>query len=154
MPISTTQYSKPEPSNVARLAEESSHSIQDFMADGQTVAVRLTLERPDGKRADLSVPPSTVALIASLLKELGNGKDVAVISTDAELTTQEAADMLNVSRPYLVKLLNAQQIPFRSVGPRRRILLEDLLQYKERETAMRHRGLDQLVAESQKLGLY
>jgi excisionase family DNA binding protein len=90
----------------------------------------------------------------SVLKELGHGKGVAVVATDTEVTTQQAADFLNVSRTYFVKLLEESKIPYRTVGPRRRVLVEDLLAYKAHEEAERHRGLDELVAEGQKLGMY
>jgi excisionase family DNA binding protein len=141
-----------------RLAEQSGLTLQRFIAGqrepGIESVVRLTVESPGGIRSELRLPEAILIHLASLLNDLGHGKQVAVLSTDTELTTQQAADVLNVSRPYLVKLLEEQQIPFRKVGARRRILLEDILRYKESEAVTRNQGLDELVAESQKLGLY
>ena len=93
-------------------------------------------------------------MLSKILRELGNGKNVVVVATDTEVTTQQAADFLSVSRPYLVKLLEEGKIPFRLVGPRRRVRLGDMLRYMEQEESERHRGLDELVAEAQRLGMY
>jgi excisionase family DNA binding protein len=100
------------------------------------------------------LPRASLPLLSQILRELGKGKNVVVLATDTEVTTQQAADFLKVSRPYLVKLLEEGKIPFRKVGPRRRVALEALLRYKEQEEAERHRGLDELVAEAQRLGMY
>ena len=72
----------------------------------------------------------------------------------AELTTMEAADILNVSRPYLIKLLEAGDIPYRKVGRHRRVRIEDVIQYKDDTDRRREAILDQMVAEAEKLGLY
>jgi excisionase family DNA binding protein len=141
-----------------KLAEASAQTLR-YIVEHQdektrSTVVRLSIEREDGSNGGVSLPGASLSLLASLLRELGHGKQVAVLSTDTELTTQQAADMINVSRPYLVKLLAMHKIPFRTVGPRRRILLRDLLSYKEQETVARNRGLDELVSESQNLGLY
>jgi excisionase family DNA binding protein len=146
-----------------RLAELSSKTLQDIIrshdagkADEsfQKATLRVSVERGDGEKADVALPEAAFPLLLSVLKELGHGKGVAVVATDTEVTTQQAADFLNVSRPYFVKLLEEGKIPYRTVGPRRRVLVADLLAYKAREEAERHRGLDELVAEAQKLGMY
>lgn len=169
-PVSLQPVSLPE--DAAKLARASGLVLQRLMAGDPTPqdakppkdagpaetragdAVRLRVERPDGSRADLDVPPAALALLASLLEEMGRGAWVTVLSTRDELTTQQAADLLRVSRPYLVKLLTDRQIPYRTVGSRRRIRLEDVLRYRERSDAARHKGLDELVAEAQALRMY
>lgn len=146
-----------------RLAEVSSKTLQDILRfhDGgkvdepfQKATLRVSVERGDGEKTDIALPEAAFSLLLSVLKELGHGRGVTVVATDTEVTTQQAADFLNVSRPYFVKLLEESRIPYRTVGPRRRVLVEDLLSYKAREEAERHRGLDELVAEAQVLGMY
>jgi len=120
----------------------------------RTGTLRVKSERSDGEEAEFTLPGPALPLLSVILRELGNGKDVVVLATDAEVTTQQAATFLRVSRPYLVKLLEEGKIPYRLVGPRRRLLVKDLLRYKEQEEADRHRGLDELTAEAQRLGMY
>jgi excisionase family DNA binding protein len=142
----------------ARQAAASGVALQHLLGKeeqpSQKATLRVSAEPPGGENTELLLPGVTLPLLSKILRELGNGKNVVVLATDTEVTTQQAADFLKVSRPYLVKLLEAGKIPFRRVGPRRRVLVSDLLRYKEQEEIERHRGLDELVAEAQKLGMY
>jgi excisionase family DNA binding protein len=111
------------------------------------------------KRAGITVgdapaPASAVAALERVLEALANGGGVAVVPLDAEITTQEAADLLGLSRPSLVKLLEAGAIPFRTLGSHRRINAADIMAYRDLRDAERRSALDTLVAENQRLGLY
>lgn len=99
------------------------------------------------------LPASAVRLLTDMLAHLAQGRAVAVMPEEAELTTQQAADMLNVSRPYLVQLIESGAIPFHKTGTHRRIRLRDLLDYRERKTAGSQAALDALTAQAQELGI-
>ncbi|WP_216856268.1 helix-turn-helix domain-containing protein [Acidisphaera sp. S103] len=100
------------------------------------------------------LPAPAVQLLTDMLVHLGAGSPVTVTPEHAELTTQQAADFLNVSRPWIVKLIERNEVPHRMVGTHRRILFSDLRAYKDRMNASRRRALDQLVAEAQAVGEY
>ncbi len=107
----------------------------------------------DDSDTTLHIPGHALRLLVDILAQIANGNAVTVAPVSAELTTQQAADMLNVSRPYLVKLLEEDKIPYRRVGNRRRVLLADLLDHKRVDDAKRRSTLDELAAEAQRLGL-
>lgn len=95
------------------------------------------------------VPVGVLRLLARMLAETASGNAVAVSPVDAELTTQQAADLLNVSRPYLVKLLDERRIPFRRVGNRRRILLADVMAFKHDDESERRAIAAELSAKTE-----
>ncbi len=114
----------------------------------------LTVQLREGPRdATVELPADAVALLLAILEDMAEGHVVAVVPQRAELTTQQAADFLNVSRPFLIGLLEDGKIPFRKVGSHRRIRLEDVQRYKAAIDAERRKALDRLTAEAQELGM-
>jgi excisionase family DNA binding protein len=101
----------------------------------------------------LVLPAAVVRLLGALLTELAKGNAVTLMPHHAELTTQEAADLLNVSRPFLVSLLEDGQLPFHKVGTHRRVRFSDLMIYKRRRDAESEEALREIAAISQELKL-
>jgi excisionase family DNA binding protein len=97
----------------------------------------------------LELPAGAVALLMDILDAMAAGRGISLIPEDAELTTVQAAEVLNVSRPYLIKLLAEGAIPHRKVGKHRRIRLEDVRSYKSRIDRDREALLDELAADAQ-----
>jgi excisionase family DNA binding protein len=107
----------------------------------------------DHRRDVLVVPRSVVELLASVLAHMAAGRCVSIVPAEAELTTQQAADLLNVSRPFLIGLLDAGEIDYRKVGKHRRVKAASLLDYMRMDDQMRRGAADELAALNQEIGL-
>lgn len=106
----------------------------------------------DGKKTE-PLPRKAVDEFLKVLKHLARGDEVRVTAGSEELTTQKAADLLHVSRPFLVSLLEKGEIPFHKVGTHRRIRLDDLLSYKQKIDAKRLKTLEELAKQAQELDM-
>jgi excisionase family DNA binding protein len=104
---------------------------------------------PDGERID--VPESALEALRVIIEAMADGQSISLVPHDKELTSQEAADILNVSRPHLIKLLDRGELPFHRVGTHRRIRIEDVLAYRDRRDAERDAALDDLARLSEEL---
>jgi len=101
----------------------------------------------------ITIPKKALSLLITILSNMSEGKSITIIPTDSEVSTQQAADMLNVSRPHLVKLLENNIIPFKKVGSHRRILLRDLVTYEKSLQRTREEKLKFLSEQAQDLNL-
>lgn len=132
----------------ARLAAESSRKLAAIIGHGAAAHLRLI----DGDDK-ITVPVSAIRLLADILNQTAQGNAVSLVPIGHTLTTQQAADLLNVSRPYLVKLLEAGKISFTKVGRHRRIKYEDLLAYMDKSDEISRQAVDELSKQAQELGM-
>ncbi len=132
----------------AAMARESSRKLSPFARK----SLRVTIPKP-GKggreEIDVELPAQAVAALVRILTEMAAGNAVTLIPVHAELTTQEAAGLLNVSRPYLIKLIEEKKLPCRKVSTHRRIAVRDLLDYKRRSDQARAKALQELADDAQ-----
>ncbi len=131
------------------LAKESSRILASRVKAGP-LRFRLIGSR-GGKTVE--VPASAARMLVRILEEMARGNATALIPVQAELTTQEAADMLNISRPSLIQLLDEGKVGFRKVGTHRRVRFASAMAYKRRADAERKTALAELAAYDQELGL-
>lgn len=135
------------------VAERAARRIRDYL-DGHPDDELIEAVGEVGAEDALVIPRATAVMFAQILDLLGQGRGVQIIPREVELSTQQAASMLNVSRPYLIGLLESGKIPFRKVGRHRRIRFEDLMDYMRRDDSERRAAADDLAELSEELGLY
>jgi excisionase family DNA binding protein len=103
---------------------------------------------------EIYLPESLYQVLRQVTPLLAQGKGITLIPQEHYLTTQEAANLLNISRPYLYKLLDQEKIPFTKIGSHSRIKAEDILDYRQKRDGDRQIALTELIATSQELGFY
>lgn len=139
----------------AKQAEDAVRHLMEVLgADSSlSIPVRLVGQNNEVSPTTIELPVLAVRLIVDVLTELSKGNAVTVAPVQAEVTSQQAADILNVSRPYLMKLLDEGEIPYERVGNRRKISLVKLLDYQRRDDEYRRDIARQLTQEAQHIGL-
>lgn len=135
----------------AGLAKETSRVLASRLKKGASMKLRI-IDSGAGQ-ATVKLPAPAVGLLLRILEEMARGNAVTIIPVHAELTTQEAADMLNISRPSLIQLLDEGKIEYRRVGTHRRVRFEALMKYKRRMDEQRQAALRELAAYDQELGI-
>ena len=130
----------------AALARASGERLSRLVGRNRPLTIRVM----DAEREQpLDLPAGAVALLIGIIEAMAAGRGVTVIPENVELTTVQAADILNVSRPFLIRLLETGAIPHRKVGKHRRLRMEDVIGYKQRIDAEREVVLDRLTANAQ-----
>ena len=134
----------------ARLAREASRALDQHDA-GESLRVQVA--KGGCEVTTVELPPAASKLIFQMLEEMGKGHAVTLLPTEAEITTQQAAELLNVSRPFLVGMIEKGELPARMVGNQRRLPLADVLAYKAANRAKRLEALREMTEIDQELGL-
>lgn len=138
-----------EEAALARLSSQELSAVLETRAEIQKV----TMTDRQGVVHNMDIPVNALRLLIDVLTELGDGNSVKLIPIGSEMTTQEAADMLNISRPTLIRILDNDEIPYHRTGNRRKLRYTDVVAYRERTRAARISALDELSALDQELGL-
>ena len=148
-----TQYVEPilPSENEAMLARETSRVLAAHLHGQHELQLQLLDEEEE--TGILRLPASVGRLLLDILEQIAQGNAVTLMPVHAELTTKQAADILNVSRPFLVRLLDEGSIPHHKVGTHRRVRFEDVMSYKQNIDRKRRATLKELVAHDQELRL-
>jgi excisionase family DNA binding protein len=136
----------------SRLAQESSRRLAPHLKERGNLRMQVVSKggRPE---EPLTIPASIFRVLFDMLTAMAEGKAMTVIPVEAELTSQQIANLLNVSRPFVVGLMDKGEIPHRKVGRHRRVRLGDLMAYKEQVEARQQKALEGLAAEAQELNM-
>lgn len=135
-----------------KAAAQGQRALAAFLAaQGEIQSIQIFDDKNEAHLVEL--PSSALRLLVDILAELADGNAVQVVPIHAELTTQEAADLLNVSRPHLVKLLEEGVLPFHRTGKHRRVLFADLMRYKAQRDEQSQQAMRALAQQAQELRL-
>ncbi|MBN3826076.1 helix-turn-helix domain-containing protein [Burkholderia sp. Ac-20384] len=131
-------------------AVEGQRTLAAYLAT-RTDTQRIQIFDDENRAHQVELPTSALRLLVDILAELAGGNAVKVVPVHAELTTQEAADLLNVSRPHLIKLLESNALPYHRTGKHRRVRFSDLMHYKAERDQASADAMDELSRQAQEL---
>jgi len=138
----------------AKTAKAAAHAVEALRdLRGEPPRVLELRRKNHPPTVTVELPAEIAHVIVRVLSFIAAGHAVTVMPIEAELTTQKAADLLGVSRPYLIQLLEKGLIPFHRIGSHRRIKVIDLVAYRDADDTRRRNVADELTAEAQRLGL-
>lgn len=137
-----------------KIAIEAMTEIQKLQRQFKTRKAATTIVSIGKNGNSMSVPTKAVSFFYEIVDSMAYGKSVTVLTSDLLISTQQAADILHFSRPYVVRLLEEGKIPFQKVGTHRRMKLADVVAYEKEFKKLQDRALDLLTAEAQKLNMY
>lgn len=150
MTTTALSITEPLPEAEIKAAVKSLHDLTAFLSM-QLDTQRIDFFDQENNAHAVNLPTSALRLLLDILGELALGNAVKIVPIHAELTTQEAADLLNVSRPHLVKLLETGELPFHKTGRHRRVLFSDLMPFKQRRDKTSQEAMDALAQQAQEL---
>jgi|ERR1700683_5300881 excisionase family DNA binding protein len=148
MPATLEETLAPTDEDV-KLARQSCRSLSPFTGH----RLKLSIKARGAKATEVELPAPAVAGLVRLLAQMAEGAAVTLMPVQSQLTTRQAADLLGVSRPFLVAQMKSGKLRFQKVGTHRRIAFADLLEYRKNMAAESDKAMDTLVAEAQKLKL-
>jgi excisionase family DNA binding protein len=138
----------------SKQAKDSSRVLAQALANySDDDRVRMTIQGSSGTNDELVLPGDIMSLLLNVLTQVSQGNAISLMPMHQEISTQQAADLLSVSRPHLVKLLEQGNIPFRKVGSHRRVKLTDVMDYRGTVDKERNKTLDELSQLSQDMGM-
>jgi excisionase family DNA binding protein len=136
-----------DPVSIRKTQKEQIRELRRLVQQGGAKLVA-----PDGRQ--MEIPEPVHDLLLAILKNLQTGKAISIVPEHRQLTTQRAADILAISRPFLVGLLESGQISFHMVGSHRRVYLRDLLDYKRQRDQARHEAINNMARAEMEAGTY
>jgi len=142
---------KPSPESVL-ITEQETEAIKKLQQILSSESAQVKLVASNGE--EILIPESVYNLLGQVVRAMASGQAVSIVTHNRELTVHQAADLLNVSRSFIVKLLDEGAIPYIEVGSRRRILFQDLMTYKQQRKVQRRQLLDELIEMTEEAGLY
>lgn len=152
MTTTLTNLNLPDP-HESELAQRGQRELAAYLST-KLQTQRISIVDEDDKTHTIELPTSAMTMLMEILGELAAGNAVQIVPVHAELTTQEAANILNVSRPHMVKLLEEGKLPFHKIGRHRRVLFADLMEYKKRRENESLNAMQALADQAQDTGMY